>query len=196
MPRQKEYVKKVRVVPKSLNADGNHKQNREATMKKLIILAALMTTGCAAMTGITRVYTSEERAYLDRAMATPQEIVVEKAKSEETWGRAQSFVGRFSDLKIQAATDYILETHNPVCGPYGCGGLCGFSATKTPAGDKVRISGHPICDPDSEKYKRIGALFRYYVATGEEPPEAVFTAPAESPEPRTPRRSSIAPGPM
>ena len=63
-------------------------------------------TGCAAMTGITRVYTPDETAYLDRAMASPAEIIVTKAKSEEAWGRAQSFIGRFSDMKIQVGTEY------------------------------------------------------------------------------------------
>ena len=45
-------------------------------------------------------------AYLDRAMASPAEIIVTKAKSEEAWGRAQSFIGRFSDMKIQVGTEY------------------------------------------------------------------------------------------
>ena len=63
--------------------------------------------------------TPEEQAYLSEVMNMPLTFVVETGQADATWGRIQSFIGKYSSMKIQIATDYVFETYNPDMGQYG-----------------------------------------------------------------------------
>jgi hypothetical protein len=86
---------------------------------KLSGLVGLLV-GCAAMTANLRL-TSEEESYLEKANAFPLEFVIPKSQADDAWGRAQSFIAKYSDMKLQTATDFILQTYNPMreSGDYG-----------------------------------------------------------------------------
>lgn len=139
-------------------------------MKKLSIsFMVLSLIGCATM---GRQMNPEQSSYLSKALTTPKELIIKKDKSEEAWGRAQTFISRFSDMKLQIATDYVLETYNPA------GTQIGFKANKTPMGDKVKVQAlcfysneNPLISSDIAKRAYVNAnVFRYYILTGEEPP--------------------------
>lgn len=60
-------------------------------------------------------------------------VVLPKAQSDEAWGRAVEFVTKFSDMKIQVATDYIIDTYNPTAYKSG------YTITRRTLGDEVKI---------------------------------------------------------
>lgn len=113
-----------------------------------------------------------DRAYFERALATPLEFAIPKEQEVEAWGRAQSFLGRFGSTQIQAATDYVLQTYNPSSGDVDYG----YYVTKTPAGDEVRIkveciAGNMFSGKDATNNAHILA---YYIKTGDEPNPALI----------------------
>lgn len=101
------------------------------------MLRALCSTfaGVVLLGGCVTLSPAQE-AYLRKVMATPLTVEMTKTEAVDAWGRAQSFLGQYSSMKIQTATDYVLQTYNPM----GSGISYGYNVTKTPAGDRVRIT--------------------------------------------------------
>jgi hypothetical protein len=111
--------------------------------------------------------TAEERSYLERAEACPLEFTIPADEADAAWGRAQSFIGRFSSMKLQTVTDFVIQTYNPREGNVDFG----YYVTKTPLGDQVRITvecikGNLFSGADA---KRNAHILAYYIKTGEEP---------------------------
>jgi len=107
-------------------------------------------------------------------MAFPLRFAIPNNEAEIAWGRAQSFVGRFSSMKLQVATDYVIQTYNPESA-----WEFGYAATRTPG------IGHALCDVDCQTGGTLGAdeaeqnahIFAYYVKTGLIPPDISLIAP-------------------
>ena len=93
----------------------------------LLLLCAAVLSGCAASSGM-RNLTPEQQAYVDAMMVEPTRFTIPADSSDAAWGRAQAFVGRYSDLKIQTATDYVIQTYSPT----GQNVTYGFNITRTP----------------------------------------------------------------
>ena len=72
--------------------------------------------------------------YVDQAKTQPLEFLVPKDSAADVWGRAQSFIGRFSDMKLQIVTDYVIQTYNPQ------GLTFGYSVTKAPSGGSSQFN--------------------------------------------------------
>lgn len=114
----------------------------------------------------------EDAAYLKAAMATPLTFTVPAEKSEETWSRINSFISKHSSMKIQTASDYIIETYNPGAGQFA------YSANRATRGDAAEftvacVSGGPIVlyfkgFAHQEKQAEHNAhLLAYFAVTGE-----------------------------
>ena len=136
-------------------------------MKKLFVLGlAFLLTGCATMMDMTpKAETAEETAYLKEAMNTPLTFTVPKDKSDETWGRVNSFIAKYSSMKIQTASDYIVQTYNPTDTIH-----FGYQANRAPRGDEVEFTvtcysgglfGGSKNIPDQNSH-----LLAYYALTG------------------------------
>ena len=101
---------------------------------------------------------------LARAMATPLTFTVPKDKSDEAWGRVNSFIARYSTMKIQTASDYIIQTYNPTdkFNAYG------YTANRMTKGDAVEISVDCVYVESYQKQAiRNAHLLAHYAATGE-----------------------------
>jgi hypothetical protein len=127
------------------------------------ILAGGILTGCATTSMLK--LTPEEQTYLEKAKAFPLEFTIPKSEADEAWGRAQSFIGRFSSMKLQTVTDFVIQTYNPGSGDVDFG----YYVTKTPMGDKVQITvqcntGNMFAGADANTNAHILA---YYIKTGE-----------------------------
>lgn len=86
--------------------------------------------------------TDEQKAYLEKVHKTPLTFSLPLSKEREAWSRAQSFVGQYSSMKIQIATDSVLETYNPtsshnLVGVYSP--AFGYWVTKTIEKDKINF---------------------------------------------------------
>lgn len=107
--------------------------------------------------------TKEELAYWEKARKHPVNFMLPKSESEAAWGRAQSFVGLYSSMKIQTASDYVLQTYNATS--YG---QFSYNIVRSPMGDSVMFKVE--CD-----YKGIGLaenatrnlqVCAYHIGTG------------------------------
>ncbi len=127
------------------------------------IAAILFFTGCAATTS-TMTLTPEEQTCLQKAKAFPLEFTIPKDQEAEAWGRAQSFLGRFSSMKLQTVTDFVIQTYNPP------GSLrdFGYSVTKTPMGENVQFTVECFTGSAYREDAVINAhISAWYIATGE-----------------------------
>ena len=113
--------------------------------------------------------------YVQKALKTPLKFEVPKDKAEDTWGRIQVFISKFSSMKIQTATDYIIETFNPTKREFGA--KYGYKATKTPLGDKVEFEVSCFPGEDTKLYNFFADGNAHFLAlfalTGELIDEAV-----------------------
>ena len=147
-----------------------------------IVMAAAIVFGCAHSRShyVQPTYTSEQQTYVDNIMARPLEVSIAKNEITDAWGRAQSFIAKYSDLKLQVVTDYSVQTYNS----YRIF-MFGYSATKTPTKGGFTISVN-CSSADSlnrttrewiEKDLNLNAhILAYYVETGELPyPEMIKT---------------------
>ena len=70
----------------------------------------------------------EQQRYLDGIAREPLTFRIPKAQDEEAWGRAQSFLGGYSSMRLPTVTDYVLQTYNPAQSQVDFG----YNVTKTP----------------------------------------------------------------
>jgi len=109
--------------------------------------------------------TPAETSYMARVMAQPYAFEVPADQADEVWGRIQSFIGKYSSMKIQTATDFVIETYNPGNGIV----QFGYKAIKTNKGNVVEFSIGCFCgNMFSQKETEVNAhIFSLYAATGE-----------------------------
>jgi len=107
--------------------------------------------------------TPEEEVYLEKAMSQPLTFIVYIEESEQKWALAQSFIAKYSTMKIETITDYLLETYTPY------GDRMGYKVIRTPTkeGDEFCI----VCSYDNPFSKnnalQSAHIFAYYLVTGE-----------------------------
>jgi hypothetical protein len=127
-----------------------------------ILLCTILLCGCALGVPVR----PEDKADLDRAMRTPTTVFLDKDAAADAWGRAQSWVARFSSMKIQTVSDYVIATYNPPSTDV----KFGYQITKTPEGsNSVSISvscatGNIFATGNCTKNSHIAA---HYIKTGE-----------------------------
>jgi len=107
--------------------------------------------------------TSEEQIYLGKVMAQPLTFIVDVKDSELKWVLAQSFIAKYSSMKIETITNYLLETYNPYQTRFG------YKVIRTPLeeGDEFCISclyDNPFSKNDAYQNAHILA---YYLVTNE-----------------------------
>jgi hypothetical protein len=133
-------------------------------MKKFFVLGMIfLLAGCAAYMDIApKAQPGEEAAYLKEAVDTPLVFTAPKDKSDEIWGRINAFIGKYSSMKIQTASNYIIETFNP-------SNLLefGYSANRAPKGDDVEFTVSCFTGVGSKNIPTQNAhLLAYYALTG------------------------------
>jgi hypothetical protein len=110
--------------------------------------------------------TPEESDYLSKVNTTPLIFRAPKDQAQEVWGRINGWIGKYSSMKIQTASDYVVETYNPTdfASPYG------YSASRSPLGNEYEFTiRYSTSNP--YYYKKQAELnahvLAYYALTGE-----------------------------
>jgi len=132
----------------------------------------LILVGCAGTTSMR--LSEDEQLYLSNAVKSPTTFNVSKEELSTAWGRAQSWIGRYSSMKLQVVTDYVLQTYNP-----GGGGVnFGYYVTRTDLSDSLRIEVRCLTDNmfSGNDRKQNEHLLAYYIMTGKEPPTSRIIA--------------------
>lgn len=109
--------------------------------------------------------------YVHAALSFPLTFRMKLEDEKNAWGRAQSFIGRFSSMKLQIATEYVLQTYNPVAPDVNFG----YYITKTPIENELEfnvqcITGNIFALGEARTNERYLA---YYISTGKLYPEYV-----------------------
>lgn len=127
-------------------------------MRVLLAVLLLTVSGCATTS-------PEMAATMDSLEAGP--VLSDSAHAALHWQRAQAWVAKHSRMKIQTATDILIETHN-VTNNYA---WWSFHVMREPVPGGYRVTmgcqcGNMFgCDPSRERLEK---AFYHYVETGED----------------------------
>jgi len=83
----------------------------ETTERIFLASFCLLSMSCATLP--ERQLNSEQQEYAGLVRAFPLSFEVSKQKAEEAWGRAVSWVGENSRMRIRVVSDYVVETASP-----------------------------------------------------------------------------------
>lgn len=121
----------------------------------------------------------DEAAYLEEVDATPTIFNIPKSEKDAYWERANSFVMRFSSMKIMSVSDRVIQTFKPYIGDSGAMATdweYGYYITYTPgAGDSGSIAvvciypedvGWGKKDQAAKEATRNAKMCAYYILTG------------------------------
>lgn len=76
----------------------------------LVAVALPLLAGCAAAPVAS---SPEQTAFLESIASEPTEFEMSREESNDGWGRAQTFLAKYSTMKIQNVSDSVVETFNP-----------------------------------------------------------------------------------
>jgi len=143
--------------------------------KIFLMLTCLLLTACVIAQPDYMVNpTPDESLYMEKVRAQPLEFELPEADAAVAWGRAQSFIGQYSSMKLQIVTDYVIQTYNPTHDTYHRN--YGYYVTKTPSEGSVKMSvqciGYYQWGMDGRPYPAIDLnahILAHYLKTGELP---------------------------
>ncbi len=130
------------------------------------IAAITLAIGLSSLFGCTTIpkLTATQEAYLEAAMATPLTFTLPKSQVDEAWDRAQTFIERFSSMKLQILTAHVIRTYNPT----GAFTTFGYYLRKIPMGDTTQFTVQCICNSMSPTDQSLenAHILAYYMKTG------------------------------
>ncbi|MGM0530438.1 MAG: hypothetical protein ACQER7_03730 [Bacteroidota bacterium] len=142
-------------------------------MKNFIQFLAIVLIMSSCVT--TANLTSEEQAYLNKAQNHPLTFEIDSSNIDKAWGRAQSFIGKYSSMKLQNVTDYVIQTYYPQMNDANFG----YKVTKTELENgsfelSVNcITGNMFTMKSAEKNAHVLA---YYIKTGKRPSSNIISS--------------------
>ena len=107
-----------------------------------------------------------EQQYYARLRAQPTAFVMPTSQAEQAWARAHAFITRYSSMKIQTSSQYVLQTYNPV----GDWPRWGYTVNRMPGGaDMVQFEVWCMCCNPFNKADTIqnAKALALYMQTGE-----------------------------
>lgn len=133
----------------------------ERTLSFVMLIA--MLTGCTAKAPAPR--SPADAEFLRQAESAPLVFRVPKERAEEIMGRAQSYLGLYSRIKIQTATPFLVETYGG--DPYRP--ATSYRIVRRDVGSEAEITVITWSTNEfwRDATKRNAALLSYYLQTGE-----------------------------
>jgi len=125
----------------------------------ITVLVCLVFMACLSA-NVFRKLTVEEEGYLSEVMSHPLTFIVPIEDSDHCWGGVQSFIGKYSSMKIRIVTDNVIETYDPLSNCFA------YKAIRTELrnGTEFIISCR---DNTVSKYATQNAhILAYYLTTG------------------------------
>jgi hypothetical protein len=117
----------------------------------------------------------QEQKYAVAIMAHPLEFTVPLSDDQEVWGRAQYFLNKYGDMKVQVATDFMVETYNPISG-----GDCGYSVNRLPSKTGVTFTVNAnykaasMLEDALSRATQNAHVLAYFMKTGEVRPNFIY----------------------
>lgn len=137
-------------------------------MKKSLIFATILVCVMLFSSCIHEVkapQSLEEQSYLQKVQSFPLRFTIPKSELPDAWGRAQSFISQYSDMKIQTVSNNVIETYNPRSNSIDYG----YSITNAPMGDNaiITVKCYNPYVGNSKKADMNAHALAYYMKTGE-----------------------------
>ena len=105
---------------------------------KLVIILSLIQ-GCVSAPKVQKsTLSSEEKEYIELIQKTKISFEIPSDKLEQSWGRAQGFIGKYSGMKIHTNTDYVIETYSPIIDNFAPP-IYGYRVSRITSGDNEMI---------------------------------------------------------
>lgn len=140
------------------------------------VLASATLAGCILSCASTAMLdlTGEEQGSMTLATATPLYFSVPRDRARETWDRAQTFVDRYSSMKLRSSTDSMIQSYDPPPTPQPPGMEVsapirfGYSVSRTAMADSIRldvkcVTNRQLAEKDADTNAHIAA---YFILTG------------------------------
>jgi len=130
-------------------------------MKILITIVLLLFSVVNCSRSVVK-YTPEMEEKFKQVQNFPLIFNVPKVEEYDAWGRAQSFVGKYSPMKIQIVSDFIIDTYNPTEGRRG------YNIVKTPVKDSIEFTVEVTLGKFADREIAINEAHAcaYYIKTG------------------------------
>lgn len=123
-------------------------------MKRMLVaLAVLGMAGC----------------FMQPVSTPTQAFEMDDGGIKDAWGRAQSWVALNSKLKIQTATDYLIETYGPQASE-GNINIFAYQIVRTPLGgsrSKITVTCVPANPYEHDAAQRTADQLARYIQTGQ-----------------------------
>ena len=135
----------------------------------LLTTISLMFFSCAT----TKTLTPYQQSQYEKIRYQPTTVSVPNDRFQEAWGRAQSFLARYSSMKMQTVTDYVLDTYNPLKNSTGTTNMFvayGYSVSRMLSGGGTNLISVKCVSNNmfaNEYAKRNAQILAHYIETGE-----------------------------
>lgn len=136
-------------------------------MKKLLFLFLLLS--CTSTIPPITDYSAAEQEYLLKIYRHPTTFLIPKEDAQPAWGRAQSWIAKYSDMKFQIVTDYVIQTYKPKT--FSGYVDYGYFVSRIDKGDSLYIQVECTTNHGQRKSQNEHIL-AYYIHTGEDSPTA------------------------
>ena len=146
-----------------------HHEMRKIQNTSYISCILLFLFGCSYVNTLS--LSPQEKAYVSKVSQHSLEFTIPDSQVTNAWGRAQSFIGKYSYSKIKTATDYIIQTEEA-----GQSRPFDYNVTKTIQKDSSQITVR--CSPETPDGEMNAHILAYYIEFGELPyPRLIAGAP-------------------
>lgn len=134
-------------------------------MKKTLSLLTIGLLFCGLSVLGSQKLKPKEVEYLEKAMDAELQFKLPVDEANKAWKRIETFIKKFSSMKIKISDDTVIETLPPTRGMI----RYGYRATQTPSGDEMEFA---VACSFGNAYSREQAnknshLLAYYAQTGE-----------------------------
>lgn len=134
----------------------------------IFMIMVFIIGACAARVPLTQ----EQRDFAGRANNYPTSFTLPNEQAEEAWGRAQVFIATYSNMKLQIATQYVLQTFNPV----GNWPRYGYNVTRMQSAGETQFAVQCMCSNmfNGKQAQQNASMLSYYMVTGELEPRFIY----------------------
>jgi hypothetical protein len=134
-------------------------------MKKTLSLLTIALLCCGLTVLGSQKLKPKEVEYLEKAMDAKLQFKLPADKANKAWKRIETFIKKFSSMKITILNDTVIETLAPTRGMM----RYGYRATQTPSSEDMEFAvacsyGNAY---SSEQANKNAHLLAYYAQTGE-----------------------------
>jgi hypothetical protein len=146
--------------------EGGKMMKRKRAVSSIVL--CILALGCGSTAPLVGT-AEDEKQYLRDVDKTGLAVTVSAADLAVAWSRAASFISKYSTMKIQTSTDFVIETYNPEMSRDALDPWYGYKVVKTPLGDgktKIDVLCTRFGTASEDRSLRNARILSFYIETG------------------------------